>query len=165
MNDYSTIDTNLVTILSIFEKSRQQLIFDFLNEETEIYSAMFRYEEDELAMKLSIEKYFIQWINTHFTNTESCKDGFFDGELSLEFGEVMVKLIDSIQPNTKNINKSNSSLMRKILIEKVHILKEFSEVNNRNEQNYKKLLYAKDKDNRLFDRQFKTLIGKNNELT
>ena len=64
----------LLELLSLFKNSRKKLTDDFINENPDIYSSMFEYEENHQLMRLCIEKYFTEYINYHLTFSKKSKN-------------------------------------------------------------------------------------------
>ena len=66
MNNIKIPADELKIIFRLLEIMRANLLKDFLNEDPEIYKPCFKYEKDQILMELSIEKYFISWIDSYW---------------------------------------------------------------------------------------------------
>jgi hypothetical protein len=153
--------SDLELLLTVFRQSREQIVLDFNNENIEIYDAMFRYEKDKISMHLSIDKYFMSWIDTHFSVFESLTENNDSPDtLTKEFTKRMLLLI---QENELSMRASEigegRQLFFKMLHEKKELLHKLSGVGETADSNYKKLLYLYQKDKALFDRQLSELAG------
>ena len=152
----------LLDLLKLFENSRKKLTEDFISENPYIYSLMFEYgenhkfedEENHQLMKLSIEKYFTEYINHHFKELEKFDD------LSEEFNSSMFLFLKSfdVKMDNKNGDLFSEIIHQKLTFLKDIILKSNNDINNRN-----KLIYSYQKDKTLFDREIKKLIENKKE--
>jgi hypothetical protein len=92
----------LLELLSLFKNSRKKLTDDFINENPDIYSSMFEYEENHQLMRLCIEKYFTEYINYHFQELVKFDD------LSEEFSKAMFLFLKSFDVKIDNKNLTTS---------------------------------------------------------
>lgn len=139
----------LKVLLTIFRKARESLVNDFKSENIEIYDAMFRYEGNEKLMRISIDKYFISWLDSHFRIFDKLPDAISSDNLLKKFTEQMLILVKKTEQSIKNDDQIFSELLR----EKKEILGALLFVGNKADTNYKKLIYTHQKDNALFNRE------------
>ena len=145
----------LLELLSLFKNSRKKLTDDFINENPDIYSSMFEYEENHQLMRLCIEKYFAEYINYHFQELVKFDD------LSEEFSKAMFLFLKSFDVKIDNKNlTTGSDLFTKIIDQKLTFLKDIISLSNNDVNKQNKLIYSYQKDKTLFDREIKNLIEK-----
>lgn len=143
-------NNKLLDILSIFRQSREKLSNDFINEDLEIYTAMFEYEKHNSLMTLAIERYFTGYIDYHF---ELQKE--FDG-IDEEFSKVMLSFLKNFDSKVSDANLSNGKDLFSQLIEKKQkMLNKMIVIGNGDNNKYNKLLYSYQKDKTLFDREIR----------
>ena len=144
----------LIDILTILKKGRKKLLYDFINEKTDIFEAMFKYEDDEQLMSLVIDKYFTEYINYHF---ELLKEIQNNHNLEINFSKVMLEFINHFDNLNKN-SRYSEKLYYKILQDKKNILEELISIGCSDREKFNQLKYIYQKDKRLFDREIK-LVG------
>lgn len=144
---------NLLDILSIFKQAREKLSSDFIDEDLEVYTAMFEYEKDNALMTLAIERYFTGYIDYHF---ELQKD--FDA-IDDEFSKAMLSFLNNFNIKVSDINLSHGKdLFSQIIEQKQNILNEMITIGNIDNNKYNKLAYSYQKDKTLFDRKIQQLM-------
>lgn len=150
---------DLELLLSVFKQTRQQLVWDFNNENIEIYEAMFRHEKDKQSMNLSIDKYFMSWIDSHFNIFERLTENDDREELVYKFTKIMLLLIQKSELSIKasEIDRGNQ-LFFDMLHEKKDLLQKLSDISIKSDNNYKKLVYMYQKDKALFERKLSELL-------
>ncbi len=139
----------LKILLAIFKKARESLVDDFKSENIEIYEAMFRYEENKKLMQISIDKYFMSWLDSHFNIFDKLPNTIVSDNLIKQFMRQMFALISK----NETLNKNNDVIFIELLKEKKEILDALLSVANKADANYKKLVYIYQKDNALFNRE------------
>lgn len=149
------MDTNkLIDLLTIFKQSREKLSFDFINEDVEIFTPMFKYENKNELMSLAIEKYFIGYINHHFEIFKNYTN------IDIEFSRAMLSFIKDFNINVSDSNLDDGKeLFSMIIQQKESFLKEIIHVGNIDSDKFNKLSYSYQKDKTLFDRKMKTMEG------
>lgn len=152
--------SELEILLTVFKQAREQLIWDFNNENIEIYEAMFRYEKDEKLMYLSIDKYFMSWIDSHFNLFDRLTENNAEDGLIKEFTNQMLLFIQKSELSIKasEIERGNQ-LFFDMLFEKKQFLQQLSDIAIKADNNYKKLVYMYQKDKALFERKLSELTG------
>ncbi len=146
----------LLELLSLFKNSRKKLTDDFINENPDIYSSMFEYEDNHQLMRLCIEKYFTEYINYHFQELVKFDD------LNEEFSKAMFLFLKNFDVKIDNNNNltTGSDLFIKIIDQKLTFLKDIILLSNNDVNKQNKLIYSYQKDKTLFDREIKKLIEK-----
>jgi len=138
--------TNLTNLLSIFKQSREKMALDFINEDIELFNAMFKYEDNSELMDLTIEKYLIRFINYHFEIFKQSES------VDEDFNKTMLKFLEEF-----NINTSNKNLFLMLIEEKKFLLEEIIKIGDKNTIKYNKLAYSYEKEKRLFDREIQKM--------
>jgi len=148
------MNSKLVDLLSIFKQSREKLSQDFLSESLEIFEPMFKYENDNDLMSLSMEKYFTGYINYHF-------EVFLEySNIDIEFSKAMLSFVKTFNINVSDSNLNNGKeLFYSILKQKESFLQEMITVGNIDSDKFNKLSYLYQKDKTLFDRELNSLKG------
>ncbi|MGI6446036.1 MAG: hypothetical protein ACOX2I_10080 [Candidatus Ozemobacteraceae bacterium] len=147
----------LLSLLQIFKDARKKLVSDFLEENSNIYIPIYRYEDDSSMTQNSIEYYFLQWFNFHFKLFSECYDTSSCQYLS--FIKAMSSLLDNLIANDKDDITNDSGFIFRLMQDKQELLNKIFELNDKSETNYRKLLHYSSKDKALFERKFKTLQG------
>ena len=148
------MNNKLIDVLTIFKQSREKLSQDFINENIEIFEAMFKYENDNRLMELAIEKYFTGYINYHFEIFSHYTN------IDTEFSKAMLLFIKSFNINVTNSNLDNGKeLFSMIIRKKESFLNELIHVGNIDNDKFNKLLYSYHKDKTLFDRKINKIKG------
>lgn len=138
---------------------RKNLLDDFLNEEPTIYLPSFRYREDKQLISLSIEKYFIVWLNSYWHLLK--ENRYFSDENYYLNPSIYVKifllLVDAY--SLPNINNNQSSLVLEILDIKMNALDEILKIGDKSKQTYNRLQLQCEKDKILFEKEINKLRG------
>lgn len=149
-------------VLDVLRRSRSRLIEDFLTESPDLYHPMFKYENDEAQLLISIEKYFIIWIDKHWEilNQKYQEEGC--GEISQDMLEHF--FFKSLLIFLKQLNyhgKEYHSLSKTLIMGKIKLLSEIAKFGDKHHAKAKLISYWHDKDRALFERLMKDLGGKN----
>jgi hypothetical protein len=149
--------------LEIYKKARNKLCRDFIVENPEIYGYMFKYEKARELLYLSIDKYFISWIDDHWSLfldylseidiPESNKN-----ELREYFLSTYKELINKFQSDQKAIQ--HSLLFIALVKHKIKFISELLEIADTDQNKFNSLDYNNTKDKALFDRQINKLKEK-----
>jgi hypothetical protein len=156
MNKLFEIPKDYLEILRIFKQGRSKLVSDFIEHELMIFTPMFKYENDLLSMDLSIEKYFVSWINYHFVlfNEVANKD-------SKMYYEFLARMSCLLEKYIKQIEESQLlhqyEFVFQLLEGKLKHLHQILLLNDKSEKSYQQLINSIEKDTALFERQFKRL--------
>jgi hypothetical protein len=150
---------DLEVLLSVFKQTREQLVYDFNNENIEIYDPMFRYEKDKHSMSISIDKYFMSWIDSHFKVFESLTRNDDRVELVYKFTKVMLLLVEKSELSIRASEiERGKQLFFDMLDEKKHLLQNLDDISIKSDFNYKKLGYLYQKDKALFERKLSEFL-------
>lgn len=147
----------LLSLLQIFKDARNKLVSDFLEENSNIFIPIYRYEDDSNMTQNSIEFYFLQWFNFHFKLFSERYNA--SSSLYLSFIRAMSSLSNNLITKDKNDINNDSGFILWLLQDKKEFLNRIFELSDKSEKNYRKLLHYLSKDKALFERKLKTLQG------
>ncbi len=139
---------------------RANLLEDFTNEELEIYIPCFKYKQEKTLMSLSIEKYFIGWLNSfwftlkEYSNNTDNIDIIEDSELI----DLYLQLINKWE--IQGVSSKSSKLVSDLLQEKIKTIKNILEVAEKSQKNYNHLYLQYEKDKVFFEKSIKNLEEK-----
>lgn len=136
---------SLVLILSVLKQKRRDLVEDFVSENVNVYQPMIRYRNSKSLTEISIERYFLMWVNDHY-NVMLKQDGSNEEVLN-NFSTVFLSLIEEFKGN-----KNTSDLMENLLDTKISALNEMLKTGNKSEKVLNQLRYSIDKDDMLFEK-------------
>lgn len=134
--------------LSVLKKKRKDLISDFLNEEENVYIPMYRYRKSKALTEISIEKYFLMWISSHYNEFLKRNNKNGDSNTNKEFNIIYLSLVEEFQDSNKT-----SKLMKSLLNTKIEALKEMIKSGEKSDKNFNRIIYAMEKENVLFENQ------------
>jgi hypothetical protein len=157
MNDCDQEDFQV--IFNSLKAMRRNLLDDFLNEEPSIYLSCFKYREDDQLMLLSIEKYFISWLNSYWDLLKKHNPSFDKNiyDYSFIYIEVFLLLLESW--SLTHSNNNSSPLLLEILEIKIASLTEMLKIGDKSKKNYNKLQLQYEKDKMLFEKELQKLRG------
>lgn len=150
---------DLVEVLVFLRKMREQLISDFLSHEREIFIPMFAYENEPVTMDISIEKFFSGWLNEHFSFLSTKLDDH--GAVMQIFLTLMYSMNqEHLRYKQEHLVEGSKSFVLQILLEKINYLESLLSANESSNKRYNDLLFIKERDRALFQRQLDNLKGK-----
>ena len=149
--------SDLEELLSNLRKTRNKLVEDYANENPYIYSAMFKYDNNSIVMRLYIDCYFITWLNYHLevfscfnAKSKFCRDLFLSS-----MAELISKYLTGMNKDSNLYKRSEYAYT--LLEEKKNIISHLLHIDDTNQLKYNKLVYAIEKDQRLFKREIDKL--------
>ena len=148
-------------LLSVLKEHREELVNDFLQERADVFIPMFAYEDDSYLMQLSIDRYFIGWINQHFSFLEEDLESLSEEAdlIKQVFIQKMLLLLQSyIEVKSVYGLHDYEKFVLELLREKRNALGSLLKAGERASQSYNQLLYYYEKDKRLFQRQLEKLL-------
>lgn len=150
---------DLVEVLAFLRKMREQLILDFLSQEREIFIPMFAYENEPVSMDISIEKFFLGWLNEHFSFLSTKLDD--QGAVEQIFLTLITSMIqEHFRYKQEHLVEGSKSFVLQILLEKINRLESLLSISENSNKKYNDLLFDKVRDRALFQRQLDSLKGK-----
>jgi aryl carrier-like protein len=160
MND--EIDTNKIKIMfSLLKIMRANLIQDFLDHIPDIYRPSFKYENERQLLLLSIEKYFMTWLNSywHIFEDKIEKLASQDMKEELKYDADFIQLYMSLlkQWQIEGNHLQFSELMQTLLNQKIQGLNHILEMGEKSQKQYNQLQLQYEKDKAIFERTIKQL--------
>lgn len=137
---------DLLYVLSLLSKKREELVSPFLDKEPEWIGPTFKYERNQPAFDLVREKFFTLWIDTHFTQlmADNIAEDVRIKALGI-FSELM---------NASKTDMDDSSIKHSMLSTKVSVIKELLRNENNLNKKYNEIKLAYERDKALFEREF-----------
>jgi hypothetical protein len=137
--------------LKILRKRRDGLISAFCSEEGNLYYYIFKFasKKNSTEMGFAIEKYFLEWLHSHFDVEEE--------GLTENFIRPSILLCEKIiAKNTANKTDEISSSLSGLIIEKTKILAELTNLGQRHEEKLFKIKQINAKHEFLFNKLFES---------
>lgn len=157
MNKLKVKKDELLSLLQLLKDARNKLLSDFYEENPSIFVPIYKYEDDDNMMNVSVEYYILEWINFHFALfSRSCNAASAE---YLSFIKIMSSLFDNRMAKEKDAVVNDSGFIFELMQDKQKLLNKIFELNDKSEINYRKLLHSSIKDKALFRRKFETLQG------
>lgn len=147
--------SSVIDTLHILSTARNKLIYDFKNKNHDIYLPIFKYENNPELMRLSLESYFMSWVNLHLL-TWSKRHPNKSGKLIYE---VVKELLLKIILNIGEIDKHNQNFISNLIFSKIKLIDDLIVRYEVDSGKYNALLLEYEKDKVLFKREFNRLKG------
>jgi fucose 4-O-acetylase-like acetyltransferase len=151
------LKSELEELLSNLRKARSILVEEFVSENPDIFTAMFKYDNDNVVMNMYIDCYFITWLNYHLevfscfnAKSVSCRNWFLSC-----MSDLISKYLKGVNTDSHVYKRSEFAytLLEKKKAAIMHIIK----CSDSNKLKYNKLVYAVEKDKKLFEREIAKL--------
>jgi hypothetical protein len=154
------IQEETLLTLKCLKQCREALVSSFLHEDEAIFGPMFEFENESFLMELSIEGFFIDWINQHFPLFQALHKDF--SEIPEASRETFISLIltlvqDHIKCSGPMLTSESRDFILSILEDKKRALTSLLDLSKNSEKSYQKLLYWQKKDRALFQRKITSL--------
>lgn len=148
------MNNQLIDVLNIFQVARTYLIQRTCNENPELFTKFYQFENNANLLNLAFEQEFILWINHHFELAKS--QDLLDNSIFLQ---AMMQLMNTKEGTSMKSSVDEMSLVTiDILQQKKDILQSIIDIDIKSEKNYQRLLYSFEKDKVLFQRTFNQLL-------
>lgn len=160
MNDEIDID-KIKIMLNLLKIMRENLIKDFLDHIPDIYLPSFKYENERQLMLLSIEKYFMTWLNSYWHIFEDKIKNLVlqnikeELKYDADFVQLYMSLLKQWQIEGNHLEFSD--LMKTLLNQKIQVLNHILEMGEKSQKQYNQLQLQYEKDKAIFDRTIKQL--------
>ncbi len=141
--------------LNILKKGRLVMI-DKIKTDLSVQKAMFKYESNNIAMKLVVEKFMVEWIDLHFELLEKERAFFNQEEIKIALCSLKELIIDDC------VNDFDIGLYNKLLSEKRRIIANLLVSEEKMEQNFNKLLLSYERDKAFFEREMEKFFNVRN---
>ncbi|MBC3872032.1 hypothetical protein [Undibacterium flavidum] len=156
--------TALTSTLDLLKKGREKLVADFTHNDIELYTDLFKYENNQELMALARCRFKMSWIAFHYELFDSLQEQT-PRSTGIVFRECVLQLLDHLRLTNDVDNRSSEWSLVKDLIEETNsLLAGQFDFSNKDDARYKRLLFAKHKEKALFERIFAQKLGEKNEL-
>lgn len=135
------------------------MVQDFLSHNTEIYKPSYKYENSPVMLKLAREKYFINWLSSHWQVFNHTAAHFLVEErqiINTFFAHVFLELL-SKWAIVKTTDSSQLNLGVELVKEMQTALNQFMKAGENAENSHNILELALEKNSVLFNRRIKEL--------
>jgi len=152
----------LILNLRVLKMARDRLLNDHNEENPEIYIPLFRYERDYEQMRLSVDKYYLNWLNYHWIIFEYyLKDQEFSDTTKKELKDSFLKVFVALlrKWDLKGNHSENTDLFLQLLRKRINLLSDIIELGDKEDKKYNRLVYEHERDKVLFEREFNRLKG------
>lgn len=145
-------------LLIALREAREDLVFRSLNEDPQLFTSLFQYENDENLLLLSFEREFFIFINS---NLEKLCKHISDVE-NVDTKIRLRKIIEELLSFKKARNPSYINTV--FLSERIDLIEKILSAFDKGRNRLEEINYIHKKDKVLFEREFKRLLGKQNGL-
>lgn len=137
---------DLLYILTLLFKKREELTSPFLDKDYEWIGLSFKYERNQAAFDLVRERFVTLWIDKHITK-------IIEDDIPEHVRNKAMELLSEYM-NTSNSELDDSKIKHSLLETKLKVLKSLLTVEELNHQKLNELRYSYEKDKALFEREF-----------
>lgn len=137
----------LLYIINMFVKKREELITPFLEGHDELIGLTFKYERNQAAFDLVRDRFISLWIDQHFL--QILNDDISESTRK----KIMSLLVSYLKTNESALD--DSDIMHSLLQKKIEILGKLISFEDNNTRKYNELKYSYERDKALFEREFK----------
>ncbi|MEZ9342185.1 hypothetical protein AB4165_06335 [Vibrio cyclitrophicus] len=145
-------------MLTALREAREDLVSRSINEEPQLFSSFFQYENNENLLKLSFEREYSVFINTNLEKFSSHISEVESVNTQIKLRNMTEEFISFKQ------SKSRSCINTFFLDDKVKKIEKIFSIFDTDIDRLKEINYIRRKDQVLFDREFERLLRKENEL-
>lgn len=141
----------LTELLMALYEARKDLVSRTVNEDSRLFSCLFQYEDQENLLLLSFEREYSIFINCNLEKISNYVTDF-DGNYSKEKIKYILEEFICFKES-----RSTSVIDSFFLIDKINQIEKFFSIFDKSKDRLDELNYIKNKDQVLFDRQFRLL--------
>lgn len=139
-------NNDLLYIINLLSKKREEFISSFLYKDYELIGLTFKYEFNQAAFDLVRERFITLWIDKHIIQ-------IMNDNIPVHVKKKAIALISSFM-NTSSSKLDDTEIKHFLLKKKLDILHEMLKYEDLNTQKINKLKFSYDKDKALFEREF-----------
>ncbi|OMQ24735.1 hypothetical protein [Serratia oryzae] len=147
-------NSDVISVLSIFKKSRELLISRTIEQSPDFYRGLFDYEENSSALSLLFEKEKTIFINHHFDQI----DEISKSKTTFYFFKTGVEKLFSSLSNGESVTIESEQFIQR-MSEKLSILDSLLKIENKSENGLNTLRYHMSRDSRIFEREISKLTN------
>lgn len=160
--------TELLRTLSVYRRSREQLVAAFITEEPEPYQAMFQFRSGSVAMSLAVERFILLWLIRHPAIYQELYLSQGEGESEEEqqlfvsfmkhyFSYCKCFIVGEDSKAGPSPGPIDGPVTQVLLLHKRAFLDDLLKVSQNADARLQRLRYQSTKTKALFDRQFAAL--------
>ncbi|HBJ76334.1 MAG TPA: hypothetical protein DDY68_00220 [Porphyromonadaceae bacterium] len=146
MTEADKSHNDLLYILGLLSKKREELISPFLNKDPEWIGLSFKYERNQSAFNVVKESFVTLWIDKHITQ-------IIEDDMPDDVKNKAMELLSQYMSNSHS-SWNDTEIKHSLLGTKLNILKELLKHEDVNSQKLNELRYSYEKDKALFEREF-----------
>lgn len=150
---------SLLSTLSLLGKGRLKLVSSFNSHDVNLFGDMFRFERSPALMALAIDRFNVSWISHHYELFDQLSESA-SPETEAAFKECVLALIERLDISRDRDPSAEWVLVKALIDEKKALLEAQFDFSNKDDLNYKKLVFSKHREAALFERIFAQAIGK-----
>lgn len=144
-----------IEILKLLQQLREDLVYSHISLSNDIVEPIFKYEQNIVAMNISIDLFYMLWIDKHFESFNSKNLNLNSAAMNL-FSKIMLKMVDDFNQEIAKSSKS-CDLFFKLLGEKRKILTEMLVADTMHDKNIIALSISHHKSRALFSRMLNNM--------
>jgi len=144
---------SLITTLGLLSQGRAQLVSKFTHQDKAIFGDMFRFERSPALMALAVDRFNVSWITHHYELFEKL-DESASPEAAAAFKTCVLGLIQRLDQSREGDLSAEWAFVKSMIAEKKMILEAQFDFSNKDDVNYRKLVFAQDRERALFERAF-----------
>ena len=133
----------LMFTLDVLKIARNKLIRDFFKKNPKLYKSMYKYgyHDSQALLELSIEQYFTEWLDQHWQimNDRLASleiEPLTQQEFKSVFASAYLQLLQRHHLIHEQAHSENVDLMKHLLIQKIHHMKEILRMSERDEERW-----------------------------
>lgn len=157
-NTFEMAPGTIKELLLSLREAREELISRTLNEDPQLFSSLFQYENDDNLLLLSFEREYSIFINS---NLEKLCNNITD--IEDEHIKIKLKNITEALLSFKGA-KSNSFVNSVFISERIKAIEKILSTFDKGVERLEQMKYIHKKDKALFEREFNRLLGEQNDL-
>lgn len=141
-------------VLKVLKIARSKLVADFLKRDPLIFLSLFKYENNANLINISLENYFISWINYHFHIWEK----YINQTSEKMFLKTMDLFLRKYLADTKKKALTNFEFVTDLLNKKLSVLHNLMDVEDKDTYRNNRMIMEYEKDKALFRREINRLM-------
>ncbi|HHQ4465322.1 TPA: hypothetical protein ACSP8J_003936 [Aeromonas veronii] len=157
-NTFEMAPGTIKELLLSLREAREELISRTLNEDPQLFSSLFQYENDDNLLLLSFEREYSIFINS---NLEKLCNNITD----IEDEHIKIKLKNITEALLSFKGAKNNSFVNSVFIsERIKAIEKILSTFDKGVERLEQMKYIHKKDKALFEREFNRLLGEQNDL-
>jgi len=150
---------SLLTTLSLLRQGRAKLVSRFIDQDEVMLSDMFRFERSRALMALAMDRANVSWITHHYELFDRLAESV-PPDAAAVFKTCVLNLIDRFDHAREGDLTAEWALVQTMISEKKSLLEAQFDFSNKDDLNYRKLVFAQHRERALFERIFENAMEK-----